>query len=204
MLVGLHGPAQSGKDTVYGILRTLSFSQGEAPLLPYLVRRDAFADRLKVSAARALGFDGDWDECIEIMNRLKTEGFINTIVDLHKRKEISGREYLQRYGTEAHREVFAQDFWVKAVLPEGYPSDDEHHKTLLVVTDVRFPNEAERVLECGGQMWKIDRPVERIAESAHASETPLDDKYITHTILNYGGVEALAVEVTAAAIGLVP
>jgi hypothetical protein len=184
------------------MLRTLSF---EGPLRPYLVRRDAFADRLKISAARAFGFDGTEEECIAFCNIIKGEGWRILIQRDEDRDEghhpvelCTGREYLQRYGTEAHRDVFGQQFWVKAVLPDGYPSDTERDNTLLVITDVRFPNEAERVRECGGQVWKIDRPVERIAESAHASETPLsDESLIDRTIRNHGDLDALRNEVAA-------
>lgn len=203
MLVGLHGPAQCGKDTVYGVLRALSF---EGPLSPYLVRRDAFADRLKISAARALGYKGPDEAAVAYMNLFKQNGEIRAALtedgdpdsEIVKGRWISGREYLQFYGTEAHRDVFGQKFWVYAVLPEGYPSGTERDNTLLVITDVRFPNEAERVRECGGQVWKIDRPVERIAESAHASEVPLPDDLIDCTIRNYGDLDALRSEVNIA------
>jgi len=30
---------------------------------------------------------------------------------------ITGRQALQRYGTEGHRDVFGEDFWVDALLP---------------------------------------------------------------------------------------
>jgi hypothetical protein len=184
------------------MLRTLSF---EGPLRPYLVRRDAFADRLKISAARAFGFDGTEEECIAFCNIIKGEGWRILIQRDEDRDEghhpvelCTGREYLQRYGTEAHRDVFGQQFWVKAVLPDGYPSDTERDNTLLVITDVRFPNEAKRVRECGGEVWKIDRPVERIAESAHASETPLSDDLIDRTIRNHDDLDALRNEVVLA------
>jgi hypothetical protein len=201
VLIGLHGPALSGKDTVYGILRTLSF---EGPLTPYLVRRDAFADRLKISAARALGYKGPDEAAVAYMNLFKKHGEIRAALtedgdpdgEIIKGRWISGREYLQFYGTEAHRDVFGQSFWIKAVLPDGYPSDSERDKTLLVVTDVRFPNEAKRIHECGGQVWKIDRSHEGITESGHASEQPLPNNLVHRTILNDGSLEELREQVS--------
>lgn len=189
MLIGLHGEAGSGKDTAYGFI-----ANATPPEVP--VRRDAFADRLKVSAARALGYpDPDSEKCIALCNALKVNGEIIVFVEGDTAEErdhwvITGREYLQLYGTEAHRDVFDQDFWVNQVL-------DHYRKgELLVVTDVRFPNEAEAILAAGGTIWEIVRPnAAKIAESGHASETRLPDDLIDLTIVNDGTLEEFREEV---------
>jgi hypothetical protein len=196
MLIGLHGPARSGKDTIYNILRGMS-AEGSNKLSRVLVRRDAFADRLKISAMAALGYEGTRTELIALANLIKEQGEIqsfyqtNEAVNGGKGKTISGRSYLQLYGTEAHRDVFTQDFWVKAVLPDGYPDPQERDNVLLVVTDVRFDNEAARVRECGGVMVKIVRDHEKITESAHASEQELPGELIDYVLDNTGTLEDL-------------
>jgi hypothetical protein len=161
MLIGLHGRAGSGKDTVCEYIKEWAAKEDR------LCRRDAFADRLKVSAARALGYDGTPEECIARMNVLKEKGEVITLLNEYRRQEITGREYLQRYGTEAHREVFNDSFWVDACLPVQYDYTGEE---ILVITDCRFPNEAERIHVLGGVLWEVTRPGDTIKESGHASE----------------------------------
>lgn len=185
MLIGLHGKARAGKDQSYQYIA--EWAQTEA----HAVRRDAFADRLKVSAARALGFRGSYDEAIGFANDIKENrhvGFMTLVYDGAYTSEldpeapnalITGREYLQYYGTEAHREVFSNDFWISAVLDHYDPNE------LLVVTDARFPNEAEAIQAAGGEIWRIVRPgYELITEDGHISEVPLSDSLIDRTIVN--------------------
>ena len=195
MILGLNGRAGAGKDLTYKLL--VELAERLTPIGRMSVVRRAFADPLKVSAARALGFQGEAQECIDFCNQLKTDAIIrvNTAAGEHV-AYLSGREYLQYYGTEAHREVFADTFWVDATLPLGWNPTQE----LVVITDVRFPNEAERVIANGGVVWCINRPGEGIAESAHASENGLDPKYVHRTIHNDGTIEDLRLRITDALV----
>ena len=74
------------------------------------------------------------------------------------------RKYLQDLGLGA-REVFGEDFWVDQAL--GSVGDDED----VVVTDVRFENEARAIKEMGGFLVRIDRPGRH--PHGHRSETEL-------------------------------
>ena len=85
------------------------------------------------------------------------------------RWKMNMREFLQRYGTEAHREIFGTDFWVDHALPLNL----NHRDRLLVVTDMRFPNEIDRVKALGGVCVKVVRDVET-GHSNHPSEQNLD------------------------------
>lgn len=182
MLIGLNGPARCGKDTVFNMLRDGAAVSG------LVVKRFAFADLLKLSAARALGFDGTTEECVEFCNQIKEEGVGITVASPSKcLRALSGREFLQRYGTEAHRDVFDTNFWVEAALPVDYevPTGEVH-----VFTDVRFTNEAERIRRVGGRVWRIQRE-RSITESAHASEKPLPLDLVDYGIPNNGSLEEL-------------
>lgn len=185
MLIGLTGRAGSGKDTVYETMYGL-FNEVRP------VVRIAFADLLKKSALATLKDvnDGSW---VELADKLKSDGRI--LVDLGDEKiEISGREFLQRYGTEAHRDLFGQDFWVDAVLPPLEPLDFGpflHSPEIYVVTDVRYDNEASRIREYGGFVWLIDRPGDAIEESEHASEAPVSEELIDYLIPNDGTLDEL-------------
>lgn len=180
IVIGLHGYAQCGKDTACKIL--------QEQLENRRVVRDAFADRLKVSAMRALGDTGTDEELVELANRFKDSGsiYFGEDDDLSDYR-ISGREYLQFYGTEAHRDVFGQDFWLDAVLPMNELRRDAD---VLVVTDVRFPNEAQRVKDYGGYLWHIRRE-SVIPESAHASEAGLSPDWFDVVIDNDKGIPEL-------------
>jgi len=161
------------------------------------VRRDAFADRLKMSAAHALGV---FEEEIDFCNALKEEGWIEVKLPAFGGIEgeeftverFTGREYLQWYGTEAHREVFADDFWIDLVVPQqGF---ERASVDVLVITDVRFPNEARRIKDVGGSVWHIVR-ADQDEGDAHASEQVLPVELIDKRIHNDGTLEEFKIEV---------
>lgn len=176
MVIGIAGRRGSGKDAVCTILKEMD---------GYKVERRAFADPLKVSAARALGFSGPTEDCLTFCNNLKESGII-TVTDESHDYHLTGREYLQWYGTEAHRDVFGTDFWVDMTLPEDYNPEEK----IVVITDVRFENEATRVLNNGGVMWEIHRPSLGEAD-AHVSEKPLPSHLIDRVIVNDGSLKDL-------------
>lgn len=200
MLIGLTGRAGSGKDASW------HFIVGWANRHNISVRRDAFADRLKLSAARALGFKGSPTEAIEFCNDLKqdgrTVGFLTVDDDQHicnPMALITGREYLQYYGTEAHRDVFGEDFWIDAVLGPDYVNQ---HDEIVVITDVRFPNEAQALREHGAEIWAVERTSASVTDDAHASEQPLPDHLIDRVILNDGTLDELKTKIYAAMGGV--
>lgn len=181
-IIGLTGPARSGKNTVAEII---SQEYGGR------VREVAFADLIKVSAARALGIQFSPDQVGSKAVRMWADVFkTHATIQIRDDRtgeidhEISGRAFLQRYGTEAHRELFDDDFWVKnAEL--SLPGDE-----LVVVTDVRFDNEAHRIKSMKGFIWKVSRgdvgPV-----NDHASERPIDASLIDVEIPNNGSYSDL-------------
>jgi hypothetical protein len=197
-LIGLNGFKTSGKDTTFTVIQNL-YGDGEAN-----VERAAFADRLKRMAALALGFDEDQGDLVELMDQCK-ETWEITIWDsptvaapFHG---LTGREYLQNFGNHA-RTLFGENFWIDAVLPnpaslfdsrdreeslaEAYPDAN-----CVVVTDVRYANEAQRVQDLGGVVWEIVRP--SVKSDGHASELPLPRELVDFTINNpYDGTNDYA------------
>lgn len=182
MLLGLSGKKGSGKDTAYGFIKEWAEEQH----IP--VRRDAFADRLKLSAARIFFPDIELDEAVAWCNKMKEEdhwvmvgtgGTTGTDSEFVYDSCCSGRTFLQRYGTEAHRDVFGHDFWLNPV-EDAYIMNQEK---LTVITDVRFDNEAELVHFLGGQVWVIDRPGLEDGDT-HSSEKPLTGRLVDTTIIN--------------------
>ena len=183
-LIGITGFKTSGKDTTYEAIRTLT--EGQA------VRR-AFADNLKRIGALALGLD------FEAMDYFKEEGRAE-VWDGEWLTTVRGRQYLQNLGVGA-REVFGLNFWVDQVLPIDKarreliwrdPKTNELPKW-AVVTDVRFPNEAHRVLDLGGEVWEVVRP--GLESDGHASEIPLPRYLVTRTLNNNSTIHDLTLEV---------
>lgn len=163
-ILGITGLARAGKDT------TARFVQGWADAHGVTASRDGFADRLKASAAVALGYDGE--QPVEFCDSLKREGV--TVSTPFSR--ISGREFLQRYGTEAHRDIFGSSFWID-VLFDDYASGRKLSPHVLVIPDVRFPNEARAIKDRDGVIWKVERPEAGLSDGleAHASEAGIGD-----------------------------
>lgn len=181
MIIGITGHKRSGKDTTYQIIQQI---------YPYAERR-AFADKLKQSAAALLGIP------VEEIERLKTDPSYHLTVQHFNVFEYSPiaqmnvRTFLQRYGTEAHREVFGEDFWLEQCLPRDEMSNYLDHKKLIVVTDVRFDNEASWIIRMGGDIWSLNRDAVKDESDEHASEVPVDGDYVSVKIDNNGTLDDL-------------
>jgi hypothetical protein len=205
-IVGINGFKRSGKGETGNLI--------EANVMVGGCKQIGFADKVKIYGARALGFLTLTDqECIALMDEAKETWLIDMVTDPDARKwwpsmevnKITGRQYLQNVGTEA-RKIFGADFWVDQVLPdphaEGMSTDDEALKVMhpgvdwLAITDLRFENEAQRVLDLGGEVWRVSRPG---AESdGHASEIALPDNLVTRELDNSGDLDWLQLEVQEA------
>lgn len=173
MLFGLHGFKTAGKDAFY---------QRALFMWPEKVSRVAFADKLYESAAGALGVTVDellvWKNDPSMLITIETDW-------AEKPRQITFRQYLQFYGTEAHREVFGDSFWVDQVLGDEAYRWATDPDNLVCVTDCRFPNEAEAVRTKGGVVVKIIGPPEvEHRTDMHASENPLPDDLIDYYIDN--------------------
>ena len=179
-VIGLAGFARSGKDTVADILEEITDGA---------IERDAFADRLKLIAALALGVAVHpddvgasgvrrWADQFKESESVAIVGPNGTVVS-----QITGRQFLQRLGAEGIRDVLGASVLVDAV-PMHRPGVD-----LLILTDVRFENEARAIHRAGGSVWRLNRP--GIGEGDHRSETPLDDDLVDVEIDNSGSIADL-------------
>ena len=159
MIIGLSGFRGSGKDTVAAYL-----------MKKHGFERKAFADPLKASVAMLL--DIPFSEVDKLKNDTTTGIAIgrqdsqNNLVPHSVMRSMTFREFLQRYGTESHRDVFGHDFWLEYTLP----SNGHYSGNKIAVSDVRFANEAQRIRELGGFIWFIHRFTDREAIDPHASE----------------------------------
>ena len=165
MIIGLSGYAQSGKDTVASIL-----------VSQYGFTRVAFADKIR--------------ELLYEMNPMVKDGFtLQGVVDAYgwdkaKLYFPEVRRLLQDLGVGA-RKLFGENFWVHQAMnsmANAYPN--------VVVTDVRFINEADTLKTNSGQLWRVKRPgIEAV--NNHVSEHDLDGYKVDQILHNGGTIEEL-------------
>lgn len=173
MLIGLNGRKQAGKDTVYE--RIVQLVNGRVP-----VERTAFADRIYVSAAASLGVKVERLREWRLDPRVRVE-IVHEDVTVHGYSPVISstvREYIQRFGTEGHRDVFGEDFWVNQTWLE-------HEGRILVVTDTRMSNEAAAIRAAGGTVVSVVGPehVEN-GQDTHLTEAPLPNDLIDVVLPN--------------------
>ncbi|MFI2673874.1 hypothetical protein ACH5AU_30675 [Streptomyces albidoflavus] len=173
-LIGLAGAARSGKDTAATALLDIGW------------QRRAFADRLKSFLYEL----NPWIDSVETAAIAELAGEVDRHGwEMVKKYSAETRRLLQRGGTEAGRQVLGEDVWVDALFQDLRTGD---HLTPTVITDVRFPNEAEAVRSRGGLVVQIVRPgQEHIHEAEHISENALDDFTFDATLINDGSPEGL-------------
>lgn len=164
-VLGLAGKARCGKDTVGAYLtETHGFT------------RDAFADPIKKGLAAMLNISV---EALEI--RKENDEVFEPLGRTY-------REMLQTLGTEWGRDLVHGNIWVKLLFDrvEKTPSD-------IVITDVRFNNEAQMIRDMGGKVVSILRPKEgtAIPESGHVSEEGISKEFIDFSIVNDSSISEL-------------
>ena len=172
MIIGLSGYARSGKDTVADLL-----------CLNYGYSRHAFADQIRRVLYRLNPIIGSTFKGESV--HLSEEMMLNNWDYIKDNSDV--RRLMQIIGTEIGREMFGQDVWVDMAFKQLEHED-------IVFTDVRFPNEADKIRNTGGQVWRVER-LNHEPINDHSSETAMDDYAFDHTIKNYGTLDDLADEV---------
>lgn len=172
MLIGFAGGIKAGKDTCYERIQELYGDEFEVTQLRY-------AENMKKSICGTLGITM---EELEVAKRAKESHVTFEMDDLVL--HMSFRDFIQRFGTEGHRDVFGIDFWVNQTLPLDY---DHSGMKIVCVTDLRFPNEVQRVKDAGGIVVYLEHEDEDRTESEkkHASETLVTAKDADFVIDNY-------------------
>lgn len=101
--------------------------------------------------------------------------------------KLNPRHVLQQLGTEFGRKHIHQDVWFNVTWQRIRNSPGR----VCVVPDVRFDNEAQPILNSGGQVWAVVRHVTGQADS-HESERGIDPRFVTATFPNFGTFESLS------------
>jgi hypothetical protein len=194
MLIGVNGFAGSGKDTI-GLIVQYIFSMDKQGASIEQVCADPeshawwleeqsgwevrkFAGKLKDIASHLTG--------IEIEN-FEDQEFKKTLLG-PEWNNMTVREFLQKLGTDALRDGLHPNTWVNALMAD-YKETDEYSPD-WIITDVRFPNEAQAIKDNGGIMIRVDKPgVEAI--NNHPSETSLNDWKFDYKVVNISDIYTL-------------
>lgn len=149
MIIGLGYKARSGKDTVGGFLET-----------EYSFYRTSFALPLKNAAREIFG-----------LNQEQLFGGLKEVEDPFWKD--TPRNILQLLGTECLRRGYADDVWIRACQRRIQGETD------VVITDVRFPNEADAILSWGGVVVNVERPYSEayalVKTKKHQSEIAMEN-----------------------------
>ncbi len=169
MIIGFTGLKSSGKTTAADYL-----------IAEYGFRAVSFAQPLKDSVCALFGIQRDQ---IEVMKNDPASTVTLTFPN-GMRATQSFRSFIQRYGTEAHRDIpeFGRNVWTDMAV-----SKLEGHNN-FVVADVRFENEAEVVRRAGGKIIRVSRSLSLTGDT-HESEAGLPLHMIDANLDNNGRIE---------------
>lgn len=177
MIIGVIGKMGTGKDTVAKMIKEIQPEYG------WEVRQ--FSAKLKQVASILTGID---------VARFDDQQFKRQQMD--PEWNMTYREFLQRLGTDAIRNVLHNNVWINALMAEYKLIEHKIGDNLVVnrypnwiISDVRFINEAETIRRMGYPLVKIIRDV---SSDNHVTETEMD-KYHRHhyEIDNNGNLDNL-------------
>lgn len=165
MLIGVSGRKRAGKDAFASRL-----------IEAHGFVRVAFADPLR-DFALAL------DPYIDGSRRLST--IVGSVGWEYAKEFPEVRRTLQRIGTEAGRKVLGESVWVDLAMRKAAAAGAN-----VVITDCRYPNEAEAIHAAGGIIVRVDRPGIDLTD-AHPSEVAMDDWPFDARVINNGTIQGL-------------
>ncbi len=150
MIIGVSGKARSGKDTLFSIAQKDGFV------------RLSFAEELKRRAREDFGLTSE-----------HTDGSLKE-TPLDKLQGHSTREFLIELGNLYRK--YRSTFWVDIILDKIRANPTVNY----MITDVRYPNEADALKEIGGELVRLERHPDRDSmvdekTKQSISETALDD-----------------------------
>lgn len=199
MIIGISGRIGSGKDTLAKAIQYMDwYSEGDASNL--ISFEDWYEKILAIEASPNGGVKHNWqvrkyadklkDICCMFLGvprtKFESREFKESILG-PEWNNMTVREFIQRLGTEGVRNNLHTNAWVNALYADYRKMSDHEHKgggmatngpayyPNWIITDVRFPNEAQAVKDRGGLMIRVERPNNPHPVSTHQSETAMDD-----------------------------
>jgi hypothetical protein len=202
MIIGISGYSGSGKDLAGTIIQEISLNKWEVK---------KWAGKLKTMASILTGIPVEKFEDQEFKKTELGPEWSSLKMRPGKRQDgifpkkqdmqlvpMTVRDLLQKLGTDAIRDGLHTNAWVNAVMADYkigpfFPevTADKHAAyPNWIITDTRFPNEAEAIKKAGGIVIRINRPgVQPI--NPHPSETSLDNWNFDAVINNDSQIDDL-------------
>lgn len=196
-LIGMHGYKHAGKDTTYDRLAELGGKQFQQFSVADPMK-ESISALTEISVPRLDELKNDPDSFVKIGGRGEPSQTGPGAFMARYDSVMTMRRFMERYGTQAHRGVFGDDFWLDFWLAQvearqRLVTSLMGEPCTFVNTSVRFPNEAEAILERHGEIWLIvgTDEVEETGRNARdengdpiPSELRLPDHLITRSIDN--------------------
>jgi hypothetical protein len=210
MIIGISGKIGSGKDTVGEIIQKLCLTN-EAP--NFEIKK--FAGKLKAVGSLLTGIPIEMFEDQEFKKTDLPSEWVY-IENGYAARNMTVRDFLQKLGTEAMRDNLHTNVWINALFSDYKAIERIPEKRMSImpnwiITDMRFPNEMEAVVNRNGITIRVNRTPFRTTETElgklsvvnqpevdkllgiqeHPSEAALDDAEFDYTINNSGTLEDL-------------
>jgi hypothetical protein len=201
VFLAFSGKKKTGKDTSMKIAKEMLESSGRT------VQFAAFAEPLKdkicidilgLDKALVYGSNEDkdkpthilWDKLPEYI-RKKYSKEVVTITSLYgpiqeaipRSGQMSNREVMQIVGTDIFRKMLYDLVWADGPFRRKFDAD------VVILTDLRFPNEKHCTEEHGGVIIRLERETGLIDN--HESETALDGYEFKYCYKNNGSLDDL-------------
>jgi hypothetical protein len=211
-LIGIAGKKGSGKNTVATIIQKLAGSKGEATITGHNGATEhhtfwhweqkSFAAKLKQIASILTSIP---------VEKFEDQKFKESFLDINWNywkedaddtylAKLQVRGLLQKLGTEVGRNIHPE-VWVNALFTDYKIQNPVIGKTYSdldlpkwIITDVRFPNEAQAIRDRGGIVVRVHREGLDTSDT-HPSETALDNYICDAIIPNFSTIESLSANV---------
>lgn len=154
-------------------------------------------------------------ECCEYINNIT----YNKRIFTYKSEILTPRTLLQLLGTECGRQIIHPNIWINALfanIDKELDVNPNYNKKGFIITDVRFPNEADAIKDREGIIIRVNRSLEsqviisakekynidvsnaliketfnELRKFEHPSETALDNYKFDYVINNNGTINNL-------------
>lgn len=187
MIIGITGKKRHGKDFTKDMLTYILRNDFEI----HDVEHESFAKSLKVMLCALTGqkmkiFNSDVKDTLMIdiitYNVKPINRNIKSIFKMNKNENyssyyVSVREFMQWFGTEVMQTHFGKNIWINSVKKRLKKNK------ITIISDVRFPHEAEFIKKQGGVIIKVINPTVENNDT-HKSETSINNIKEDYTFIN--------------------
>lgn len=142
------------------------------------VKSASFADNLKKKICiDILGVDFNAvygsDQQKNAPTKILWDNFPQSIKAKYKKYSgpMSGRQIMQSVGTQIFRQMIYGPVWIESLF-RNIKSGQLSSSDIVMIPDIRFPNQADAVLENGGYVIRL---TQKKFEDGHVSQSALDD-----------------------------